>query len=401
MTILHTSDWHLGKSLEGYSRLDEQKEFIDELVDISDKNNVDMILISGDIYDNGNPPAEAERLFYSSIKKLSINGTIPVVIVSGNHDNPDRLTASNSWAYEQGAIILGTPKSEVEIGNYGSFKIISVSHGYFEMEIDNQIVCIIALPYPSEKRINELIGSEIQDEQLLQKTYSDKIAQILDKLSQNYRDDTVNIAISHLFTVGGKESDSERPIQLGGSLAVNSSAFPPKAQYIALGHLHRAQRVGDTKAYYSGSPIQYSKSEAEYSKSVYIIDIQPNSEAKVKRVMLRNYKPIEIWKCSSVDEAIQRCQDNKDRNIWVYIEIHTDCPVLISDIKAMKSIKKDIVEIYTTVEQFSDSDEFIEDNKSIFELFKEFYISEKNIQPSEEILKLFETIAMEDEHIEA
>ncbi len=131
MRILHTSDWHLGKCLEGYSRLEEQQQFIEELSTIADDNNVDMVLIAGDIYDNNNPSAAAEKLFYSSAKKLSLNGKRPIVIIAGNHDNPERLTAANPLAYEHGIIILGTPKSVAQVGKYKGYDIISSSDTSF------------------------------------------------------------------------------------------------------------------------------------------------------------------------------------------------------------------------------------------------------------------------------
>lgn len=400
MKILHTSDWHLGKTLEGYSRMEEQQKFIEELIEISENKKIDMIIISGDIYDTGNPPAIAERLFYNSAKILSQHGKRPILVIAGNHDNPERLTAASSLAYEHGIIILGTPKSIAQSGEYENYKILSSGEGYIEIEINNEKAIIITIPYPSEKRINELINNEIEQEEKVQKTYSQKIGEIFDKLSKNYRDDTINIATGHFFMLGSESSDSERPIQLGGGLAVEPAILPNKAQYIALGHLHRPQKVGRTniKAYYSGSPIQYSKSEINYAKCVYIVDIEANLEAKIEKVMLRNYKPIEIWTCNSVEEALKKCEDNKDRQIWVYIDIHTDRTILTSEIKAMRILKKDIVEIHTILKEvdYEENDEIIEE-KSIHDLFKDFYTKENNISPSKEITDLFINIVLDKE----
>lgn len=398
MRILHTSDWHLGKCLEGYSRLEEQQQFIQELLTIADDNNVDMILIAGDIYDNNNPSAAAEKLFYSSAKKLSLNGKRPIVIIAGNHDNPERLTAANPLAYEHGIIILGTPKSVAQVGKYKGYNIISSSEGCLEIELKAEKIVIITLPYPTEKRLDEFIYTDLNQENIAQKTYSDKIASIFQNLSSNYKDDTINIAIAHLFMMGGDESDSEKQIQLGGALAVNPSALPKKAQYVALGHLHRPQKVRNTeiKAYYSGSPIEYSKSEINYKKCVYIIDVSSNCEAEIQKVILKNYKPIEIWDCSSIEEAIQRCKSNKDKNIWVYIKIHSDRIILSSEIKAMKSIRKDIVEIQAILNSEEETmEEQFEENKSVKDLFIDFYYNQNKLKPSQELIDLF--IALKEE----
>src|SRR3712207_2374218 len=117
MKILHTSDWHLGKYLENASRLEEQEKFLEDFKIVLDEENIDLVIIAGDIYDNINPPAKAERLFYKTLKDITKNGQRMVLIISGNHDNPERLVAANPLAYEEGVIMLATPKSIAEIGN--------------------------------------------------------------------------------------------------------------------------------------------------------------------------------------------------------------------------------------------------------------------------------------------
>ncbi len=126
MKIMHTSDWHLGKYLDGIknSRLEEQEKFLNEFISIVENENIDMIIVAGDIYDNGNPPAKAERLLYESLKKLSNNGKRPIIIIAGNHDNPERLMSIGPLALDYGIIIIGTPKSLVEIGRYGVCNVV-------------------------------------------------------------------------------------------------------------------------------------------------------------------------------------------------------------------------------------------------------------------------------------
>ncbi|MDT8718582.1 exonuclease SbcCD subunit D [Clostridium sp. 19966] len=398
MRILHTADWHLGKYLDGIknSRLDEQEKFIDELIDIVEEKNIQLVIIAGDIYDNSNPPARAERLFYKTLKRLSAGGERTILIIAGNHDNPERLAASNPLALEQGIIILGTPKATISPGSYGSIQVAASIEGALELKIGEERVAIVTLPYPSEKRLNEIFIDKSSDEER-QSTYSDRIKQVFSELSGCYREDTINIAISHIYVVGGESSDSERQIELGGSLAVRPEALPEKAQYIALGHLHRPQRVKgiSTKAYYSGSPIQYSKSEIGYSKCVYLIDVKAGEEANVEEIYLKNYKPIEIWKCKGVEEALEKCKANSDKDSWVYIEIETEEYISQEYIKQMNEYKKDIVEILPKIvgQETEEEEEINISEKSILELFKDFYLSQRGVEPKEDILKLFSEIA--------
>lgn len=400
MRIIHTSDWHLGKTLEGFSRMEEQEEFIQEFIEIVDKNNIDLVIISGDIYDNSNPPAKAEKLFYKTLKKISNNGNRAVLIIAGNHDNPERLVASSPLAYEQGIMIFGTPKSSIQKGQCGNFKVIDSDEGYVEIEINKEKAVIITLPYPSEKRLNEVFIDDL-DEKERKKSYSEKVGEIFNKLSEKYRKDTINIATAHLFVTGGESSDSERSIELGGSLAVDKDKLPLKAQYIALGHLHKTQIVKGTnkKAIYSGSPIQYSKSERNNSNCAFIIDVKSGEEADISKVFFRNYKPIELWKCNSIEEAIEKCEENREKNSWVYLEIKTDRVLYQEEIKKIKELKKDIIEIKPVIKGEEESNKEYENmtEKSMKEIFLEFYKKSRSVEPTEELTDLFLSVVCEEE----
>jgi DNA repair protein SbcD/Mre11 len=402
MRFIHTSDWHLGKNLDGVknSRLDEQEKFIDEFVDIVEENNIDLVIIAGDIYDNGNPPARAEKLFYNALKKISKGGERAVLVISGNHDNPERLVAASPLAYEHGVIMFGTPKSIVDKGTYGSFEVVDCGEGYVEFDIKGERTVIITLPYPSEKRLSEVFIEESEDEER-QRTYSDRIGELLDKLSEKYREDTINLAVSHIFVVGGETSDSERSIELGGSLAVDADKLPKKAQYIGLGHLHRPQKVRGTevKAYYSGSPIQYSKSEIGYSKCIYVVEVKCGEEAKIEEILLSNYKPIEVWKCKGIENALEKCRENSERDVWVYLEVETEEYISQEYMKLMNESKKDIIEIIPKIKGMEEEYVHTESlrEKTMGELFKEFYLAQRGVEPGSEIMELFMSIAQDVE----
>lgn len=398
MKILHTSDWHLGKHLEGHSRLDEQEKFTEELINIVEENDIDLIIIAGDIYDTSNPPARAEKLFYNTVKRLSNGGKRGVLVIAGNHDNPERLSAASPLAYEHGVILLGTPKSMAECGKYQGFSIIDSGEGFVEIQKNDENIVLITLPYPSEKRLNEIFTNSLEESER-QVSYSERIEEILNDLSQKYREDTINMLVSHLFVVGGEESDSERPIQLGGSLGVYTNHLPDNAQYIALGHLHKPQKMKNKNIYYSGSPIQYSKSEINYAKCVFLVDIKCNKKPDVKEIYLKNYKPIEVFKCENIEDAILKCEENKERDIWAYFEIKTDRVLNQSEIKKMKELIPDIIEIKPIIGDFIE-DEIAADydlnERSMTELFKDFYISTRKLNPTDELMDMFLDIVKEE-----
>lgn len=399
MRILHTGDWHLGKNLEGASRMDEQELFLNDFVDIVEKNKVDLVIIAGDVYDNSNPPARAEKMFYDTLKKLSKNGERLILVIAGNHDNPERLVAAGPLAMEHGIIMSGTPKTVIQCGEYGQHKVINSGEGFIEVEITNEKAVILTVSYPSEKRLNEVLYGEMDSDEDRVKTYGERIKSLFDSLEKNYRSDTINLVVSHLFAMGSEEGGSERSIQLGGSYIVNGSCFPKEAQYIALGHVHKPQIVPGTnkKARYSGSPLHYNKKEINITKKCFIIDVKANEECVVNEIELKVYKPIEVWKCESISDAIDKCEENKDRNCWVYLEVKCDRYIREDEIKKMKGIKKDILEIIPKLQSDEENESAVTiQEKSFEEIFREFYKKERNIEADDEVVNLLLKLVSEE-----
>lgn len=396
MKFIHTSDWHIGKNLEGHSRLEEQEKFCDDFVKIVEENNIDMVIIAGDVYDTSNPPAGAETLFYKTICRLADDGNRCVLVIAGNHDNPERLSAVSPLAKEQGIIILGYPLSSTTESKYKGFEITEAGKGYLKLKIGDEKATIITLPYPSEKRLNDAIRN-VDDENELQKNYSNKVGDIFRKLEENFEDDSINIAVSHLFVSGGDPSDSERQIQLGGSLVVDKHDLPQKAQYTALGHLHKPQKASERlNVYYSGSPLQYSVKERIYAKGANIVEIHANETPVVEQVYFNNYKPIEVFKCDGIEEALKVCEENKDRDIWSYFEIKTDEVISQENIKKMKEYLKDIIEIKPIITSHYEEENIDLKEKSMAQLFNDFYKFKEKCEPRGELMDLFLNIVSEE-----
>ncbi|MFZ7132478.1 MAG: exonuclease SbcCD subunit D [Eubacteriales bacterium] len=410
MRILHTSDWHLGKNLEQINRIEEQKEFINEFCTIVEEEKIDLILIAGDIFDTYNPSAAAEELFYDAINRLNDKGKRAVVVIAGNHDNPERLCAASPLAYKNGIILLGYPNSNASDYKVTTenIKIINSGSGWLEISIKacEHNAVIITLPYPSESRLEEMLSSNA-DEQLLQKAYSEKIGSVFISLSENYRDDTVNLAVGHLFMRGGKESDSERTLQVGGALTVDAGMLPSNAHFVALGHLHRPQEIkkAPCPVFYSGSPLAYSFSEAEYSKAVYIVDVIPGQQAEIKPYYLKCGKPLKKWVAKEgIGQALQWCEEGKDKNAWVDLEIVTDRILTIEEQKKLRSLHNGILHIRPRLKQTEQIDmlDTNRESRSLNELFKDYFHYRTGSKIPDELMKTFlEVINDEDEEIES
>lgn len=395
MRLIHTADWHLGKHLEGRSRLEEQELFLEDFVTIVKEKEADIVLIAGDVYDSPNPPARAEQLFYDTLKRISDGGKRLTVVIAGNHDNPERLVSATPLAMEHGIVMVGTPRTRIQEGQYGDWWIKESGEGYLKIEKEEEKAVILTVPFPSEKRLEEILYSEMEPEERQLETYNERLSSLFDRLSTHFEEETVNIIVSHLFVMGSVEEGSERSIQLGGSYVTNPDIFPEKADYVALGHIHKPQVVsGYPKIRYSGSPIEYRKGEERYRKQVLYVEIQKGNQAVIEPIELKQYKPIEIWKCKNISEAIERCEANSEKNCWVYLEIQTERAILEDEIKKMKQAKKDILEIRPILsEKGYEEEETSWRERPFSEVFAAFYERERGVQMSEEteemLLKLW------------
>ncbi len=379
MRILHTADWHLGRSLEGRSRLEEQAQFLDELVKIVEEERIDVVLMAGDAFDTVNPPAAAESLFYESIARLSNGGKRPVSIIAGNHDNPDRLSAASPLAQRHGIQLLGLPTMDVQT---------------IYVPTTNETLKLAALPYPSESRLAEVL-SDSYEELMLRDKYDQRIQGIFEEMSKAFSPETINIAMSHIYVTGGSSTDSERPIEVGGAYTVAATSLPEAAQYVALGHLHRPQMVSraKTQARYSGSPLAYSFSEAGYAKSVTILNAKPNQPIEMSEVFLSSGKPLVRWKAKEgLAQVYTWLDEGKDANAWIDLEIHVTNALSIEEIHRLRKHHSGFIHIRPVFEELEKekAERTVNSNTPIDELFVRFYEKQTGgAKPEAELTKLF------------
>ncbi|MBY0012752.1 exonuclease SbcCD subunit D [Paenibacillus typhae] len=384
MRILHTGDWHLGRTLEGRSRQKEQEQFIDELVEIADAGQADLILMAGDVYDSVNPPAAAEQLFYDAAARLTAGGR-PLVVISGNHDQPERVASVSPLVRRQGITLVGMPTSE-------PVTVHAVRTG--------EIAKIAALPYPSEARLGELLAGESGEDEL-RLAYSARVGRLMKLLGREFTPQTVNLAMSHIYVLGGVESDSERPIQVGGAYTVDPSALSCGAQYTALGHLHRAQRVkGDGMIRYSGSPLAYSFSEAGQAKSVTMVDVAPGGEPVFEEIYLSCGRPLVNWKSSGgLQEVYSWLDEGRDANAFIDLELRLTEAMSLNDIQRLRKAREGIIHIRPVYPQMElELEQTARSRMPVQELFRKFYQRQTGgAEPEDELIRLFLELAEEED----
>lgn len=389
MRILHTADWHFGRTLEGRGRLEEQTAFMDELVRIVEDQEIDLVLIAGDIYDSVNPPAAAEQLFYEGIARLADGGKRHVAIISGNHDHPDRLAASGPLAAKQGITLIGMPVSDIQS--------IGIAR-------TGELARLIALPYPSESRLKELL-SDVAEEEVLRSKYSERVGALIRKQATSFEAGTVNLIMSHLYVLGGLETESERPIQVGGAYTVDTTALTAGAQYVALGHLHRPQNVkASSPIRYSGSPIAYSFSEAGQAKSVTVLDLAPGKLAEPKEIFLTSGRPLVSWKAKEgIGQVYQWLDEHRDTSAWIDLEINMLDAMSIEQIQSLRKAYDGFIHIrpiYPEMEAVRSA--LPKAALSMEEHFTRFYSRQTGgAQPEPELVQLFLELLQEKDLADA
>lgn len=405
--ILHTGDWHLGKRLEDFSRLEEQRAVMDEICQIANKEEADIVVVSGDLFDTFNPPTEAVDLFYKTLKRLTNGGRRPVIAIAGNHDSPDRIEAPDPLARECGIIFAGYPNSEVPVFELETgLKVIGSEKGFIELSIPGKSfpIRLLLTPYANEYRLKSYLGEENSEEEL-RNVLQYKWQQLCNKYCDN---NGVNILISHLFMIKRgevvpEEPEDEKPIlHVGGAQAIYSENIPRQIQYTALGHLHRMHKVDDfpSPIYYSGSPISYSFSEANQKKFVLMVDVAPGGTAKVSEFQLSTVRPLLRKRAYGVDDAIAWLSNNS--NALVELTLVTDTYITAKDRRRLNAAHNGIV---TIIPEILNPDLFAESNKkqidlnqSMESLFNDYFTHIKGQLPNEDIMNLFkEILAEEDE----
>ena len=378
MNVLHTSDWHLGKRLMDRERLSEQEEALSELVLICERENVDLVLVAGDVFDTYLPPTEAEELFFRAVKELA-GDKRAVVIISGNHDDGVRLSASAPLAKEQGVYIFGNRPAHLKTGGTRPVRAVEAGENYLVIEnAAGEKVFINALPYPNEARLKEDKSEE---------SFPEKMKRWIARGDEHFRGDMPHILLSHLFVAGGKTSESERDIDLGGARAVPVSCLPEEG-YVALGHLHRNQAVGKNIAY-SGSLLAYSFDEANTQKSVNLLEIH-GKDINFRAVPLSAGRRLVRLECRGVDEALRLLPQYAD--CYIELTLHITAPLTFAETQALRGSSEGLVSLVVRVSEGEKAEIVKRSEMNAGELFTEYYKSLYGENPpaalKEEFLKL-------------
>jgi DNA repair protein SbcD/Mre11 len=267
---MHTADWHVGKTLKGHDRLDEQRAVLAEIAQVAEVNQVDAVLVAGDVYESSAPSAQAQHLVVQTLLRLRQAGA-EVIVIAGNHDHGPTFEAYRPLMGVAGITLAGAVRPPDKGG------VIC-----FRARSDGADVQVAVLPFLTQRyavRAAEIVAQTPSENV---RAYDEMIRQVVASLTSGFSDGTVNLLMSHLTCVGGVFGGGERAAQSIFEYSVPATIFPVSAHYVALGHLHRRQSLpAHCPVHYSGSPIAVDFGEQDNTSVVCVIEARPSVPARI------------------------------------------------------------------------------------------------------------------------
>jgi exonuclease SbcD len=403
MKILHTADWHLGKSLDSFSRIEEQREVLAEICEIAESQDVDVVLVAGDLFDNFTPSNLASELLYSTLHRLSANGKRAVIAIAGNHDSPERIEVPDALARACGIIFVGFPNTKVApFKTQQGLEVLKTDIGFVELKLPKHAtpLRLLLTPYANELRLKTYLGAQDSEVSL-----REHLQQHWAKLSDQYCDTNgVNVLVTHLFMMkkGGvqpDEPDDEKSIlYVGGASVVYSDCIPPQIQYVALGHLHRFQTIDQNPCpiVYSSSPLAYSFNENNQSKYVVLVDAQANQPVNYQAIELKSGRKLLRNKFDDIDKALAWLADNQ--NAIVQITLITENYLEAKDKKRLMDAHSGLMPIIPEIRAKKGEAAFDQkeiksiDGQRIEDIFVSYFQHKKGQSPNSNILGILKEI---------
>ncbi len=321
MRILHTSDWHLGRIFHGVHLTDDQACVLDDFVRLAGEAKPDVVLIAGDIYDRSIPPAEAVKLLDETLSRILLDHEIPVILIAGNHDSPERLGFGASLMARQGLQLVGQLTGDM------APVVIRDQHGP---------VYFCPFPYAEPSIIKERLSAPDATD------HNSAMLALARHLAARVPGGARTVALAHAFVAGGECSESERPLSVGGTGAVDAACFQP-FHYTALGHLHRAQSAGSAHIYYAGSLMKYSFSEAAHQKSVTLVEMDGAGQVALETVPLAPRRDVRCLE-GYLHDILAGPQNGECRDDYIMVTLK-DTGAILDAIGKLREVYPNILHI--------------------------------------------------------
>lgn len=322
MRILHTADWHLGRIFQGVHLTEDQAHVLDQMVEVAREERPDVVVIAGDVYDRAVPPPDAVTLFDDVLSRLVLGLGLPVVVIAGNHDGPERVGFASRVLRERGLHLVGLYRPDEPL---------------ITLHDEHGPVHVAALPFVEPQTVKERLFQGVLPEAALSPeskgrfTHGAALAAVAKELLGRVPAGERAVAVAHASVVGGFEAESERPLWVSASGYAEPSCFEGFA-YTALGHFHRAQTLSGEDGSgpfvaYSGSLLPYSFAEAGETKSLSLVEVDASGRASLERVPLSPRRNVRVLS-GPLEEVLARADDDSVREDYLKVVLEDKEPVL-------------------------------------------------------------------------
>ncbi len=317
MRFLHTSDWHIGRQFHNVSLLDDQRHALEQIIRLVGERQVDAVIVAGDIYDRSVPAAPAVALLDETVNRICNELQVPMILIAGNHDGPERLAFGARQLSGAGLHVVGPlwqrPRPVVLKGRHGE-------------------VVFYPVPYADPATVRNLHELEVA-------SHNEAMAHLLALVRQDNLPGRPSVVIAHCFLAGGEVSESERPLSIGGADQVSPEHFKDFS-YAALGHLHGPQYRGAEHIRYSGSPLKYSFSEERQRKAVTLVELDASGKASIEQIPLQPLRDMRVIE-GALDELLARGKNDPHREDYLLVRL--------SDTHAILDVMNKLREVYPNV----------------------------------------------------
>jgi exonuclease SbcD len=314
MRILHTSDWHLGRLFHGVHLTDEQAHVLDQLVALVADAKPDVLIVAGDVYDRSVPPVEAVELLDDTLTRIAVDLATPVVMIAGNHDSPERIGFGSRLLARSAVHLAGDVAADLTPVRLGD------EHGPIE---------VFPIPYAEPA----VVRARLQDDGV--RDHQGAMGALIARARATRTPGSRAVLVAHAFVTGGSESESERPLSVGGAATVAAASFEG-FNYVALGHLHRPQHAGSERVVYSGSLLKYSFAEASHRKSVSLVEIDAAGAVRTEAVELTPRRDVRTI-TGSLAEVLAGPASGDSRDDYVSIAL-TDRGAILDAIGRIREV---------------------------------------------------------------
>lgn len=324
--ILHTSDWHLGQKFLYRSRAEEHQRVLDWLLQTIIDKKVDTLVVAGDVFDIGNPPNYARSMYYQFLRQLLTTDCRHIVITGGNHDSPSMLNAPKELLSTMNIHVVGCATEDIED------EIIELKNSAGTLE-----AVIAAVPFLRDKDLRYSYAGESGDERItrlragLLKHFTD----LGDLMKQYKKQDIPLLATGHLYMKGAYASDRQDNIYIGDKENISASEFPKVFDYVALGHIHRAQTLGDMQHIrYCGSPIPLSFSETKDEKSVFILEFKGKKIVDIQTLAIPTFRRLKTISgdLDYIQMRLQKLAEDYADHLPTWVEVIVEADRLIPNL---------------------------------------------------------------------